>query len=58
LASSENLNTAPELEFNNIIIQNVSYFKIIFFDIEYTLTDFYDSKKTGAYLKIDGVNEG
>lgn len=58
LANSKNLNTAPELEFNNIIIQNVSYFKIIKFDIEYTLTDFQDSKKTGAYLKINGVNKG
>ena len=58
LANSKNLNTAPELEFNNIIIQNVSYFKITTFDIEYTLTDFQDSKKTGAYLKINGVNKG
>ena len=58
LASSKNLNTAPELEFNNIIIQNISYFKIVSFDIEYTLTDFSDSKKTGAYLNINGINKG
>lgn len=58
LASSKNLNTAPELEFNNIIVQNKSYFKITSFDIEYTLTDFADSKKTGAYLKIQGTNQG
>lgn len=58
LASSKNLNTAPELEFNNIIVQNRSYFKITSFDIEYTLTDFADSKKTGAYLKIQGTNQG
>lgn len=58
LANSKNLNTAPELEFNNIIIQNISYFKIYSFDIEYTLTDFSDSKKTGAYLNVGGSNKG
>ena len=58
LANSKNLNVAPELEFNNIIIQNVSYFKIVSFDIEYTLTDFSYSKKTGAYLNINGINKG